>query len=37
MDEMVQDSVSNPDQPSQDQAIDPAEKAVFGSSEASFF
>ena len=37
MDEMVQDSVSNPDQPSQDQAVDPAEKAVFGSSEASFF
>ena len=37
MDELVQDSVSNPDQDSQDQAIDPAEKAVFGSSEASFF
>ena len=37
MDDIVQDSVSNPDQPSQDQAIDPAEKAVFGSSEASFF
>ena len=37
MDELVQDSVSNPDQNSQDQAIDPAEKAVFGSSEASFF
>ena len=37
MDEIVQDSVSNPDQNSQDQAIDPAEKAVFGSSEASFF
>ena len=37
MDELVQDSASNPDQSSQDQAIDPAEKAVFGSSEASFF
>jgi len=37
MDEKVQESVSNPDQISQDQAIDPAEKAVFGSSEASFF
>ena len=37
MDELVQQSVSNPEQISEDQSIDNTEQAVFGSSEASFF
>ena len=37
MDELVQQSVSNPEQISEDQFIDRTEQAVFGSSEASFF
>ena len=37
MDELVQQSVSNPEQVSEDQSIDKTEQAVFGSSEASFF
>ena len=37
MDELVQQSVSNPEQVSEDQSIDRTEQAVFGSSEASFF
>jgi len=37
MDELVQQSVSNPEQVSEDQSIDQAEQAVFGSSEESFF
>jgi len=37
MDELVQQSASNPEQVSEDQSIDTAEQAVFGSSEESFF
>jgi hypothetical protein len=37
MDDLVQDSVSNPEQQSDAPVMDPAEKAVFGSSEESFF
>ena len=37
MDESVQQSVSNPEQISEDQSIDNTEQAVFGSSEESFF
>ena len=37
MDDLVQDSVSNPEQQSDAPVVDPAEKAVFGSSEESFF
>ena len=37
MDEQVQDSVSNPDQATNEAPVSEAEKAVFGSSEESFF